>query len=122
MTIQEKLDIICKAIAEKKGVQIRMLHVSELTSVADEFVLSTVRNAKQAQAAADEVEEKMEAAGERPLRHEGYREGDWVLLDYGDVIVHIFTDEERRHYELDHLWKDAPVVEYHEADTEGEEA
>lgn len=121
MTMQEKIDIICKAIAEKKGVQIRVLHVSELTSVADHFILSTVRNSKQAQAAADEVEEKMEAAGERPLRHEGYREGDWVLLDYGDVIVHIFTDEERRHYELDHLWKDAPVTEYHEADAEGAE-
>ena len=118
MTLQEKLDIICKAIAEKKGVQIRMLHVTELTSVADYFVLATVRNTKQAQAAADEVEEKMEAAGERLLRSDGYREGSWILLDFADVIVHIFTDEERRRYELDHLWGDAPVTEYHE---DGEE-
>lgn len=118
MTEQEKLNIICKAIADKKGVQIRILHVSELTSIADYFVLSTVRNQKQAQAAAEEVEEKMEEAGERPLRHEGLREGDWVLLDFGNIIVHIFTDEERRRYELDHLWGDAPVTEYHEPETE----
>jgi|JFBN01.2.fsa_nt_gb iojap-like protein len=118
MTEQEKLNIICKAIADKKGVQIRILHVSELTSIADYFILSTVRNQKQAQAAAEEVEEKMEEAGERPLRHEGLREGDWVLLDFGNIIVHIFTDEERRRYELDHLWGEAPVTEYHEPETE----
>ncbi len=118
MTEQEKLNIICKAIADKKGVQIRILHVSELTSIADYFVLSTVRNQKQAQAAAEEVEDKMEVAGERPLRHEGLREGDWVLLDFGNIIVHIFTDEERRRYELDHLWGEAPVTEYHEPETE----
>ena len=118
MTEQEKLNIICKAIADKKGVQIRILHVSELTSIADYFVLSTVRNQKQAQAAAEEVEEKMEEAGERPLRHEGLRDGDWVLLDFGNIIVHIFTDEERRRYELDHLWGEAPVTEYHEPETE----
>lgn len=122
MTIQEKLEIICQAIAEKKGVQIRMLEVTELTSVADYFVLSTVRNAKQAQAAADEVEEKMSAAGEKPIRREGYREGTWILLDFGDVIVHIFTDEERRRYELDHLWGEAPVTEYHESNEDKEEA
>ena len=118
MTEQEKLNIICKAIVDKKGVQIRILHVSELTSIADYFILSTVRNQKQAQAAAEEVEEKMEEAGERPLRHEGLREGDWVLLDFGNIIVHIFTDEERRRYELDHLWGEAPVTEYHEPETE----
>ena len=118
MTIKEKMDVICKAIAEKKGVQIRMLHVTELTSVADYFVIATVRNTKQAQAAADEVEEKMEASGDRPLRSDGYREGNWILLDFADVIVHIFTDEEIRRYELDHLWGDAPVTEYHEGEEE----
>lgn len=118
MTAQEKLDIICKAIADKKGVQIRILKVSDLTSIADYFVLSTMRNQRQAQAAAEEVEEKMEAAGERPLRHEGLREGDWVLLDFSDIIVHIFTDDERRRYELDHLWGEAPATEYHEPDAE----
>lgn len=115
MDIQEKLDLICKAIADKKGVKIRVLSVAELTSIADYFILSTVRNQRQAQAAAEEVEEKMEQIGERPLRKEGYREGDWVLLDFGDIIVHIFTDEERRHYELDHLWGEAPAKEYHDA-------
>ncbi len=114
MTSDQKLDIICKAISSKKGVQIRILTVAELTSIADYFVLSTVRNPKQAQAAAEEVETKMKESGEYPLRLEGMREGNWVLLDFSDIIVHIFTDEERRRYELDQLWGEAPVIEYHD--------
>lgn len=114
MTAEEKLDIICKAIADKKGVCIRILTVADLTSIADYFVLATVRNQKQAQAASEEVELKMKEAGERPLRMEGLREGNWVLLDFSDIIVHIFTDDERRRYELDQLWGEAPVKEYHE--------
>lgn len=121
MVIQEEIDLICHAIAEKKGVAIRVLAVTELTSVADYFILATVRNQKQAQAAADEVEDKMGEAGVKPLRHEGYREGNWILLDFGDILVHIFTDEERRRYELDHLWGEAPVTEYHESGDEKEE-
>ena len=119
MNIQEKINCICHAIAHKKGVQIRILQVTELTSVADYFILSTVRNTKQAQAVADEVEEQMKNAGEQILRHEGYREGEWILLDFGDIIVHVFTDEERRRYELDHLWSEAPVTAYEEDDDDG---
>ncbi len=118
MTVEEKIHCICHAISHKKGVQIRILHVTDLTSVADYFILSTVRNSKQAQAAADEVEEQMKAAGETILRHEGYREGEWILLDFGDIIVHIFTDEERRRYELDHLWSEAPITAYEDDDEE----
>lgn len=118
MGLKNEIELVCHAIAEKKGVNIRVLHVTELTSVADDFVLATVRNPKQAQAAADEVEEKMAEAGFKPLRREGYREGGWILLDFGDFLVHIFTDEERRRYELDHLWGEAPAEEYHE---DGEE-
>lgn len=118
MTVEEKIHCICHAISHKKGVQIRILHVTDLTSVADYFILSTVRNSKQAQAAADEVEEQMKAAGETILRHEGYREGEWILLDFGDIIVHIFTDEERRRYELDHLWSEAPMTAYEDDDEE----
>ncbi|MDY6084275.1 MAG: ribosome silencing factor [Dialister sp.] len=114
--MEKELDTICKAITEKKGVLIKILNVRDLTSITDYFVLSSVRNTKQAQACADEVEEKLKENGISALRKEGYREGNWILLDFGTVIVHIFTDDERRHYDLDTLWKDAPAEEYHEAE------
>ena len=116
--MEKNLEMICEALSSKKSVRIKTMDVRDLTSIADYFVLASTRNQKQSQAAADEVEEKMEASGERPLRSDGYREGNWILLDFADVIVHIFTDEERRRYELDHLWGDAPVTEYHEGEEE----
>ena len=112
--MNQEVKMICQAISSKKGVLIKVLDVKDLTSVADYFILSSTRNKKQAQAAADAVEEKMKENNIRCLRKEGYREGDWILMDFSDVIVHIFTDDERRHYELDSLWRDAPVEEYHD--------
>lgn len=102
--MNQEVKMICQAISSKKGVLIKVLDVKDLTSVADYFILSSTRNKKQAQAAADAVEEKMKENNIRCLRKEGYREGDWILMDFSDVIVHIFTDDERRHYELDSLW------------------
>lgn len=116
-TIMEKtIEIICKALSDKKGVMIKILNVRDLTSIADYFVLSSTMNKKQAQAAADEVEEKLKEIGVSPLRKEGYQEGDWILLDFGDVVVHIFTDQERTHYDFDTLWKDAPIQNYTDSD------
>ena len=112
--MNQEVKMICQAISSKKGGLIKVLDVKDLTSVADYFILSSTRNKKQAQAAADAVEEKMKENNIRCLRKEGYREGDWILMDFSDVIVHIFTDDERRHYELDSLWGDAPVEEYHD--------
>lgn len=114
--MEKQLEIICEALSSKKSVLIKVMDVRDLTSIADYFVLASTRNQKQSQAAADEVEEKMEAAGFYPIRKEGYREGDWILLDFGDVIVHVFTDEERRRFDFDTLWKEAPTEEYHDAD------
>ena len=93
--MEKELQIICDAISSKKGVLIKILKVRDITSIADYFIISTTTNKKQCQAAADEVEDKMKEIGNIPLRKEGYREGQWILLDFGDVVVHIFTDEER---------------------------
>lgn len=112
--MENNLQTICEALSNKKSVLIKVLNVRDLTSIADYFVLCSTRNQKQSQAAADEVEEKMAELGVKATRKEGYGEGDWILLDFGDVIVHIFTDEERRHYDFDTLWKEAPAEEYHE--------
>lgn len=110
--MEKTLELICEALSNKKGVLIKILDVKDLTSIADYFIISSVMNKKQAQASADEVEEKLEEAGIKAIRKEGYREGDWILMDFGDVIVHIFTDEERQHYDFDLLWKDAPSEDY----------
>lgn len=118
--MNQEIKEICHAIADKKGVLIKVLNVRDLTSIADYFILASTRNKKQSQAAADAVEDKMAEKNVHCLRKEGYREGDWILLDFGDVIVHIFTDDERRHYELDSLWSEAPVEEYHEEDDEAD--
>lgn len=110
--MEKTLELICEALSNKKGILIKVLNVKNLTSIADYFILSSVMNKKQAQASADEVEEKLGNAGIKVIRKEGYREGDWILLDFGDVIVHVFTDEERQHYDFDSLWKDAPSENY----------
>ena len=110
--MEKTLELICEALSNKKGVLIKVLNVKDLTSIADYFIISSVMNKKQAQASADEVEEKLEEAGIKAIRKEGYREGNWILIDFGDVIVHIFTDEERQHYDFDSLWKDALSEDY----------
>ena len=108
--MEKNIEIICKALPSKKSVLIRVLNVRGLTSIADDFILATTRNKKQAQAAADEVEEKAGEIGLHTLRREGYQEGDWILLDFGDVIVHIFYHESRGFYDLEGLWHDAPKI------------
>lgn len=111
--MEKEIQTICDAISSKKGVLIKILNVHDVTSLADYFIISTNTNKKQCQAAADEVEEKMKEIGYVPLRQEGYREGQWILLDFGNIIVHIFTDEERKHFDFDALWGEAPVEDYH---------
>ena len=78
--------------------------------LTDVFVLVTGRNERNVQAIAAEVEERLIEAGAKPLRREGRAEGRWILIDFGDVIVHIFHEEERLFYSLERLWKDCPAV------------
>ena len=80
--------------------------------VADYFVIASGRTDTQVQAIAENVIEKLKEAGETLFRREGFREGLWVLLDFGNVVVHLFREEERRFYDLERLWGDAPLVPY----------
>lgn len=104
---------IVDIIEEKQATEIVMLDVSEQTSIADYFVIATVDNERQGNAIRDELHEKLHIQQRvRPLNHEGMQEsgGGWVLLDYGDVILHLFTDETREYYNLEELWQKANVV------------
>ena len=103
-------DIVVDAASDKKAEDILVLNVSEVTTIADLFVLMSGRGERQVQAIADAIIEKAKAAGRQPIGVEGYKGGRWVLIDLGDVVVHAFVPEEREMYRLERLWGDAPVV------------
>ena len=103
-------DIVVEAATDKKAEGILVMNVSEVTSIADLFVICSGRGERQVQAIADGIVEHAKAAGRQPVGIEGYSSGRWVLIDLGDVVVHAFVPEERDLYKLERLWGDAPVV------------
>ena len=100
---------------EKKALDVRVLEIRRLSSIADYLVLTSGRSDKQAQAIADAVKQGLKEFG-KALDVEGLREGNWIVIDYGDVIVHVFKEEVRRYYNLDELWNAAPSLEIPEDD------
>lgn len=101
---------LAEAARDKNAEDVVALEVGALTSFADAFVLATAGSDRQARAVADAVVEAMQQAGSEPLGVEGYEEGRWILIDGGDVIVHVFVRDAREHYDLDRLWGDAPKI------------
>ena len=97
---------------EKKATGLVSMELTKVSGICDYFLLCTTSNVKQAQSVCDNIEEKMQELGEPAARIEGYRQGRWILLDLGPVIVHIFQQEEREYYNLERLWGDAPLEEY----------
>jgi ribosome-associated protein len=108
------------AAADKLATDILALDVSEVVAITDVFVLCTGGNERQVRAIVDSIEEKLSALKAKPLRREGEREGRWVLLDYGDIVVHVQLAEERIHYALERLWRDCPLVELDLPEVQGE--
>jgi len=109
-SIENRVRLAAAAALDKKAYDLDVLAVAKLTSIADYFILTSAGNERQAQAIADNVLDKLRDIGVKPLLVEGTLPGRWVLLDFGDFIVHIFTDEARRFYGLERLWGDAPNV------------
>ncbi len=103
--------IAAQAAASKLAEDITVIDVSGQLVITDCFVIASASNERQAGAIVDEVEDKMRAAGHKPARREGAREGRWVLLDFIDIVVHIQHQDERNFYALDRLWRDCPTVE-----------
>ena len=111
-TPKELALLAARALSDKKGKEIQALEIADLTTLADYFVLATGSSNTHINALVDNVEKVLhEEAGEDPLHREGYRGGTWVLLDYGCVVVHIFNDEARKFYSLEHLWADGEEVD-----------
>lgn len=109
--ILEPVRLAVAALLDKKAFQVVCLELTELTSFADSFVLCSAASDRQVGALADEVQRRLRAGGRRPLHVEGEGATGWMLLDYGDFIVHVFTEERRSYYALDSLWGDAPRLD-----------
>ena len=110
-SIESRVRVAVAAALDKKAADLDVLSVGELTSIADYFILSSASNERQAQAIADNVLSKLlDELKVKPLLVEGTTPGRWILLDFGDFIFHVFTEECRRFYGLERLWGDAPNV------------
>ena len=107
----QSLRTAAQAAADKKAFQIVGLEVSDLTSYTDSLLICSGASDRQVAAIADEVQLQLKNTGRKPLHVEGERRSDWILLDYGDFVIHVFTEERRSFYGLDGLWGDAPRVE-----------
>jgi ribosome-associated protein len=105
------LQTAARAAADKKAFQIVGLEVGDLTSYTDNLLICSGASDRQVAAIADEVQRQLKDAGRRPLHVEGQSHAEWVLLDYGDFVVHVFTEERRTYYGLEGLWGDAPKLE-----------
>jgi ribosome-associated protein len=108
LTILAEVGVAVRAAADKKARDLVVLDVGEFLSITDYFVIGSGSSDRQVRTIAEEIEAKLKEADVRPLRTEGAVEGGWLLLDYGVFIVHVFTEEMRKYYELERLWKDAP--------------
>jgi ribosome-associated protein len=104
-----------RAASDKQGREIVIFEVGQVLAIADLFVITSGNNARQVRAIVEEIEKKVkESGGPGPHRIEGLDDASWVLMDYGDVVVHVFLDEVRRYYDLERLWADAPRVDWDE--------
>ena len=99
---------------DKKAEDIAVLDLRNISSITDSFVICSVTNNRQARAIAQEIEERMRKLGLRLDHMEGYPDSSWILMDYTDLVIHIFTKEMRQYYDLEHLWGDAPRVDLNE--------
>ena len=106
----ELLEVAAKAADSKQAEDLVALDVSGPLPLTDIFLLASARNERNVLAIADEVEDKLAEVGTKALRREGRNEARWVLLDFGDLVVHVFHQEDRAYYSLERLWKDCPVV------------
>ncbi|MCI8429316.1 MAG: ribosome silencing factor [Lachnospiraceae bacterium] len=114
---KEMAKIVVNALEEKKAKDLKLLDISDVSVLADYFVIASGSNHNQVQAMADEVEEKLGKAGYTPKQVEGYQTANWILMDYQDIIIHIFDEENRLFYDLERIWRDGSLVE--KVDLEG---
>lgn len=114
MNQNEMIKTIVKALDSKRAEDIQVLEIRDLTVIADYFIIANGTSTTQTKALADEVEFKLKEQGVTPERVEGYQGTNWIILDYGDIVVHVFYKETRSFYNLERLWKDAKQLDISE--------
>lgn len=110
----EMVRLACKTLDEKKALDIKVIDIHEVSVIADYFVIASGSNLNQVQAMVDNVEEQLGRAGYEPKQVEGTRGSNWILMDYGDLIIHVFDEENRLFYDLERIWRDGKEVDAEE--------
>jgi hypothetical protein len=111
MTSREMLKIAYTVLDEKKGEDIKVIDISNISVIADYFLIASANNINQLQAMSDELQEKFSKEGIEVKQVEGNRSATWILLDYGDLVIHLFDKEDRLFYDLERIWTDGKIVE-----------
>lgn len=111
MDSREMTKIALEAIEDKKGSDVRIIDISNVSVMADYFIIASGSNRNQVQAMADNVEEKLHKIGVTPRQIEGYQTANWILMDFNDIIVHVFNEEDRLFYNLEKIWLDGKVID-----------
>jgi len=106
----ELVTTAARAASEKLAADILAFDVSDQLAITDAFLIASGNNDRQVKAIVDEVEDKLREVGAKPIRREGERDGRWVLIDYGEIVVHVQHEEERKFYALERLWRDCPTI------------
>ena len=111
MTSLETAKMAVKALDSKKALDIKVIKIQDISAIADYFVIATGTSSTHVKALADEVEAQLDEAGISVSHVEGYRSNSWILLEYVDVVVHVFSDEAREYYDLERLWQDGEIID-----------
>lgn len=111
MTSKELAKLACDTLDDKKALEIKVINIENVSTLADYFIIASGTNHNQVQAMADNVDETLGRAGYEPKQIEGYQNANWILMDYRDIVIHIFDEENRLFYDLERIWRDGTVVE-----------
>ena len=111
MNSKEMVKLAYQALSDKKGEDIKIIDIQSVSVLADYFIIADGSNPNQVQAMADNVEEILDKAGCECKQIEGYQNANWILMDYGDIVLHLFDEENRLFYDLERIWRDGTVIE-----------
>ncbi len=107
----EAVNIAYSALDDKKGIDIKVINIENISVIADYFIITSGSNVNQVKALADNVQEELGKAGYDYKQIEGYNTANWILMDYGNIIIHIFNQDDRLFYDLERIWRDGNVIE-----------
>ena len=111
MNSKEIARMACEALEDKKALEVKIINIEKVSTLADYFIIASGTNRNQVQAMADNAEEFLGKSGYSPKHIEGYQNANWILMDYGDIVLHLFDEENRLFYDLERIWRDGTVIE-----------